>query len=488
MNFKGIIASLLLLLISSFAHAQPAPYTASQREDLAYWAELHDAIRNGDIKEINKYWKLCLKRNIDPFTAIHDAETVATVRMLEAIGVDMTKRYPVHPFDIVPDRNTLIESACFNGFYDVAVYLVSKYPSLVNEIDIVAGRPLLHTTVIAASFSFSLEVQDRSKLVRLLLSHGALVDEMARDGETALMAAAIRGQINVFKVLLDAGASDDMKNNKGESVDDYIRELEKREDVEKEAGQIKKMLTDARAKRASRAQNSDDNHAQWLKLKQAIEAGAVEEIKKQWAECQKRNIDTGGAILSARTPETVKLLEDLGADIIKAHPMLPMGRSPYAITLIYAACRDGNKDLVEYLLGNNKIDVKQTDERWQRSLLHITMAGRGDENERLEIVRLLLAKGANVDALDCTGKTPLFLAVAAGDFKSFQELLHAGASYSIIDNGWWSIDKHIEYYSRFADKPVRDGIEKIKNLLEARRAKQTIPGNQRKNQAECPDQ
>lgn len=59
------------------------------------------------------------------------------------------------------------------------------------------------------------------------------------------------------------------------------------------------------------------------------------------------------------------------------------------------------------------------------SILHIPV-----QNRHLDVVKLLLDKGAPIDTQDTKGETPLFLAARNGDFKVVNELLAKGASKS----------------------------------------------------------
>ena len=58
--------------------------------------------------------------------------------------------------------------------------------------------------------------------------------------------------------------------------------------------------------------------------------------------------------------------------------------------------------------------------------LHIAANGRGDGH--VEIIRLLLAAGAKVDAASEDGHTPLSVALMKGDLEIVQQLLAAGAA------------------------------------------------------------
>ncbi len=57
-----------------------------------------------------------------------------------------------------------------------------------------------------------------------------------------------------------------------------------------------------------------------------------------------------------------------------------------------------------------------------RSALHLASGGG-----HVEIVKLLIERGGNVEAKDAAGETPLHVAVAAGRAKCVAELLRSGA-------------------------------------------------------------
>jgi ankyrin repeat protein len=68
------------------------------------------------------------------------------------------------------------------------------------------------------------------------------------------------------------------------------------------------------------------------------------------------------------------------------------------------ACENGNRKIAELLLANKEADVKYTDEKG-RTALHYA-AHRG----YLDIVKLLVEAGAEIDYEDQDGDTPLFFA------------------------------------------------------------------------------
>ena len=248
---KNIISfCLVILLLAALpVYGKPPSLTPEQRENMVlYWNKLHTAVLEGDIKKINKYWAICLEKGVDPIGTVQNVKTVETVKALEKLGVDVTKRYTMLPYDGLPFRETMLECACLNGFSDVFEYLVKKDPSALYQQDEWMGCTPLQITIIGGSFGFV--KHSRYKMVQQLLALGAPVDVVDRKGgETALLMAARRADVESFKVLLDAGASDTIKNKEGEGVDDYIKELEKTEAYKEEAAAMKQILADRRAAR-----------------------------------------------------------------------------------------------------------------------------------------------------------------------------------------------------------------------------------------------
>ena len=61
------------------------------------------------------------------------------------------------------------------------------------------------------------------------------------------------------------------------------------------------------------------------------------------------------------------------------------------------------------------------------SALSLVCNGRDPHNERTDIARLLVAKGADVEVRNAYGATPLITACAVGFFSVVRALLDAGA-------------------------------------------------------------
>ncbi|MEE8606587.1 MAG: ankyrin repeat domain-containing protein, partial [Nitrospiraceae bacterium] len=82
------------------------------------------------------------------------------------------------------------------GRHDLVAYMLDRGA----QIEVRDTRPQEHTALMLAA------AHGHSKVLELLLEHGAVVDARATDHSTALMQAASAGHVNVIKQLLKRGA------------------------------------------------------------------------------------------------------------------------------------------------------------------------------------------------------------------------------------------------------------------------------------------
>ena len=99
----------------------------------------------------------------------------------------------------------------------------------------------------------------------------------------------------------------------------------------------------------------------------------------------------------------------------------PSARNPQSEALLRAA-REGNADTVKALLSSPGADVNATDERGSTPLIEAARYGHDD------VARALLAAGANTKAKDKDGKTALMFAVQGGHDEVVRALKQAGAT------------------------------------------------------------
>lgn len=99
---------------------------------------------------------------------------------------------------------------------------------------------------------------------------------------------------------------------------------------------------------------------------------------------------------------------------------------------LISASESGNLEILKHILGkpNEKVNVNCRDEFWLDTPLH---KAANSESKNLEIVRLLLSSGSEVNAVNGSRETPLFLAVRNGFNEAVKLLLRRGADVAVVN-------------------------------------------------------
>ncbi|RSL38004.1 hypothetical protein CEP53_015273, partial [Fusarium sp. AF-6] len=244
-------------------------------------------------------------------------------------------------------------------------------------------------------------------VVGLLLERGTDFNAADNEDRTSLAYAAVNGHEPVVRLLLERGADVEAKDEEGQTPLSYAAE---------------------------------NGHEAVMRL--LLERGADVEAKDEegrtplfWAAANRREA-------------AVQLLLDRGARIEAANKG---GQTP----LSYAAA-NGDKADVQLLLDRGAQSIHHLQDfqmqlmlLGQQRMARLMMTGqeqnakdnthlRAATNGREAVMRLLLDRGAEIEAKDQRGQTPLVLATSNGDKATVQLLLDRGAEIEAKDREGWT--------------------------------------------------
>jgi ankyrin repeat protein len=224
-------------------------------------------------------------------------------------------------------------------------------------------------------------------IVRLLLEHGADYSALDVDQESPLHLAARAGHLDTVILLLEYGADMHAKNNNGMTAL-HVALCNSREET------AKSLLSIPGA-------NHPDEYG-YTCLHWAAGAGLATVVRQ--------------------------IILD-GSDI-EALPFPPANSSWFGGTALSWASRDGQTEAVKVLLelGANVNTSNPSD---KESALH-----KAARHDHVDIGRLLIEHGANIEHRNSWGNTPLLVAAMEGSVKSTTILLEAGANFCEGDDGW----------------------------------------------------
>lgn len=291
---------------------------------------------------------------------------------------------------------TPLHLAALNGHKDAVLLLIEKGAE-VNLKSLPEQRTALHFAAW----------KGHTDVVRLLLEKGAKIDALESDGETPLYYAAASGDLACVKLLVEKGArvkGEESKigttpltysvtrNGGNAGIIEFL--ISKGADVLKKSKNGWTLLHDA-------TWGSKSDVVQLL-----VEKGIPVDVKTDFGRTPLHNACLHG------NQEIVQTLIQKGADVNFK------GDEDWAS--LYLATRGGHQDVVALLLKHGaRVDDYRKDS--QRTPLH-TAAIKGYG----KIAALLLEKGADPNAKDKRGKTPLDYACRYSHVKVAKVLLSKG--------------------------------------------------------------
>jgi len=251
--------------------------------------------------------------------------------------------------------------------------------------------------------------------VKTLIAAGEkLNDVAAAGGFTPLLYAALMGNPEIVRMLIQAGADPNARTSTGESVTMVAR----RSDIKHETKeQIIRMLLGAGAPPEPVAPTKNSS----------VERSTAKSITERTQELTKEDIELGKSLVT-RIREAIQAERNLGEFLILAETLndatalkilFDQGVGVRSILASFPLDR-GNEKMVEYFLENGA-DVNAQGFQERTPIFN---------TDSTEIMRLLLNAGANVNVKDEAGMTPLMHAASR---KICEMLLSAGADIHATD-------------------------------------------------------
>lgn len=271
--------------------------------------------------------------------------------------------------------NTPLENAAWHGHKDVAELLIAKGAE-IDARGIDEATPLYEAAKL-----------DQPEAAGLLIAHGADINAKTKSGYTPLIIAAINGNRGAVELLIEKGADVNAKDKQG----------------------LTPLIWTFNSLRHAHTLMSPSPAAELARKLSSLNGARLEQEREELRH------------VKGQWHEVAILLINYGADVaIKVGDMTP----------IYIASMIGDKDLADALITMGADTNKAGDACDAcESPLHAAIA-----EGHLDVAKLLINKGANVNARNMSQKTPLHFLASSMDDRELAELMIAkGADINARD-------------------------------------------------------
>ena len=287
---------------------------------------------------------------------------------------------------------------------------------LLNAGAEVDARDQYHSTPLLRSAS-----NGYTKMIQILLEAGSEVNTRANDNRTPLHHSAKNSDAEMTRILLDAGAEVNARaKNNQTPLHHSAYTWRRRGNVE-----TMRMLLDAGAE-----VNAQDK-ANWTALHFSEEIGETEKMRvllNAGAEVDAREKNGFTPLYRSacvnRNVETMRILLDAGAEV---DVRVKYGQGGYLTPLLCSAWFL-NTEMAKILLDAGA-EVNAHDAPDNQTALHLAVTARYRHDDYIgEMIDLLVKRGAEIEAKDKNGATPLTLAILGHKVPDIGELVKHGAS------------------------------------------------------------
>ncbi|XP_047585771.1 ankyrin repeat and KH domain-containing protein 1 isoform X5 [Lutra lutra] len=342
--------------------------------------------------------------------------------------LDIVKLLLLHDADVNSQSatgNTALTYACAGGFVDIVKVLLNEGANIEDHNE--NG----HTPLMEAASAGHVEV------ARVLLDHGAGINTHSNEfKESALTLACYKGHLDMVRFLLDAGADQEHKTDEMHTalmeacMDGHVEVarllLDSGAQVNMPADSFESPLTlaacgghvELAALLIERGANLEEvNDEGYTPLMEAAREGHEEMVALLLAQGANINAQTEETQETALTLACCGGFSEVADFLIKAGADLELGCS----TPLMEASQEGHLELVKYLLAAGA-NVHATTATGDTALTYAC------ENGHTDVADVLLQAGADLEHESEGGRTPLMKAARAGHLCTVQFLISKGAN------------------------------------------------------------
>jgi ankyrin repeat protein len=392
------------------------------------WTLLHAAAFWGRLEIVKLLLKHGAITNVEDdegSTPLH--EVSAGKYNLQELGVDITRLLLERGANVnarQKDMKTPLHLAAFKGRLEIAQLLLDHGANAKAETE---GRETVLHLVSRGEYDSQ---EQGVGIARLLLKHGVDIHAQDKYCTTALSLAVLSERLEIVRLLLDHGVDLNMRSDQG-STPLHLVSYGKSNSQEHGVG-IARLLLERGADVNARSKNMN-TPLHFAALKGRLEIAQL--LLDHGANAKAENEGRSTVLHAVSHGEYDSQEEGVGvARLLLKHGVDIHAKNKYHVNALSSAVLNERLEIVRLLLDHGA-DTNVGNESEQGSTpLHLVSYGKSNSEEHgIGIARLLLERGAEVNARLENMTTPLHLAAFKGRLEIAQLLLDHGANAKAED-------------------------------------------------------